>query len=105
MFCKVMYCSQRLLTSCKTGGMIKVIFASSIFGSVDEEVAKPAYQGDGFCVELGDSKLVHSYGCARKPNHNFIRFSLRFKCRTQTNLLISVSYVLIAKCFQCCNQN
>jgi hypothetical protein len=55
--------------------MIKVIYASSIFGSVDEEITKPAYQGDGFCAELGDCKLVDSYGCARKPNHNVIRFN------------------------------
>jgi hypothetical protein len=60
--------------------MIKVIFASSISGVVDEEVAKSAYQGDGFCAELGDCKLVDSCGCARKPNHNVIRLNLRFNC-------------------------
>jgi hypothetical protein len=60
--------------------MIKVIHASSIFRSVDEEVAKSTYEGDGFCVELGDCKIVDSYGCARSLNHNVIRFNLKFKC-------------------------
>jgi hypothetical protein len=60
--------------------MIKVIHASSIFGSADEEVAKPAYEGDGFCTKLGDCKIVDSYGCARSLNHNVIRLDFKFKC-------------------------
>jgi hypothetical protein len=60
--------------------MIKVIHASSNSGLVDEEVAKPAYEGDGFCAKLRDCKIVDSYKCVRSQNHNNIRFDLKFKC-------------------------